>query len=174
MPEIGEGEPYLSLYRTSRTDTSLSQVARVVHYIQKHLVGKTLSKVKAQVDENVFGKVGCSAEAFEKALMGKKVLGAKQQGKYFWYVFPRDRKHRLPNIWVGVRFPTPQQLASRPSLVTLFVTASSAIVLTMVVIPEAVLMVLQDDHVLTTTSSYAFWYGWLVQNSRRRDSILQT
>lgn len=42
--------------------------------------------MRAQHDENVYGKVGCSAEAFEKALKGKKVLDAKQQGKYFWYV----------------------------------------------------------------------------------------
>lgn len=47
-------------------------------------MGKTLAKVVAQVDENVFGKVGCSAEAFMKALEGKKVLDARQQGKYFW------------------------------------------------------------------------------------------
>ena len=58
----------------------------MVHYIKKHLVGKTLAKVTAEVDENVFGKVGCSAKAFEKALTGKRVLDAKQQGKYFWYV----------------------------------------------------------------------------------------
>lgn len=43
-----------------------------------------MAKVRAQHDENVYGKVGCSAEAFEKALKGKKVLDAKQQGKYFW------------------------------------------------------------------------------------------
>jgi len=41
--------------------------------------------VKAQHDENVFGKVGTSAAEFEKALAGKKILDAKQQGKYFWY-----------------------------------------------------------------------------------------
>jgi len=40
--------------------------------------------VKAQHDGNVFGKVGCSADAFEKALRGKKVVDARQQGKYFW------------------------------------------------------------------------------------------
>ncbi|MCJ1387549.1 hypothetical protein MMC18_000392 [Xylographa bjoerkii] len=65
MPEIGE-------------------VARIVNYIRQHLVGKTLAVVKAQHDENVYGKVGTSAAEFEKALTGKKVLGAKQQGKYFW------------------------------------------------------------------------------------------
>ena len=62
----------------------VAKVARIVNYIQKHLVGKTLAKVKAQQDEIVFGKVGCSAEAFEKAMSGKKVLDARQQGKYFW------------------------------------------------------------------------------------------
>ncbi|KAL9607377.1 MAG: hypothetical protein Q9167_007709 [Letrouitia subvulpina] len=67
MPEIGE-------------------VARVVEYIRKHLVGKTLAVVKAQHDENVFGKVGTSAAEVEKALTGKKVVDAKQQGKYFWIV----------------------------------------------------------------------------------------
>lgn len=62
------------------------EVARIVHFLRQHLAGKTLSKVTAQVDENVYGKVGCSAEAFEEAMTGKKVLDAKQQGKYFWYV----------------------------------------------------------------------------------------
>ncbi|KAI4277607.1 MAG: hypothetical protein LQ337_001630 [Flavoplaca oasis] len=49
-------------------------------------VGKTLAVVKAQHDENVFGKVGTSAAEFEKSLLGKKVVDAKQQGKYFWLV----------------------------------------------------------------------------------------
>ena len=60
-------------------------VARIVHYLQKHVVGRSLAAVKAQHDENVFGKVGTSAAEFEKALRGKKVVGARQQGKYFWY-----------------------------------------------------------------------------------------
>ncbi|KAL8712321.1 MAG: hypothetical protein Q9220_003472 [cf. Caloplaca sp. 1 TL-2023] len=67
MPEIGE-------------------VARIVHYLHKHLVGKTLAVVRAQHDENVFGKVGTSAAEFEKALKGKRVVDARQQGKYFWLV----------------------------------------------------------------------------------------
>ncbi|KAL6717914.1 hypothetical protein ACLMJK_003999 [Lecanora helva] len=65
MPEIGE-------------------VARVVHYIRKNLVGKTLLKVVAEDDGNVFGKVGTSGNEVMKALTGKKVAGASQQGKYFW------------------------------------------------------------------------------------------
>ena len=68
-----------------RADPNVFQVARIVSYIHKHLVGKTLAVVKAQHDENVFGKVGTTAAEFEKALMGKKILDAGQQGKYFWY-----------------------------------------------------------------------------------------
>ncbi|KAL8669972.1 MAG: hypothetical protein Q9168_005465 [Polycauliona sp. 1 TL-2023] len=67
MPEIGE-------------------VARIVNYLHKHLVGKTLAVVNAQHDENVFGKVGTTSAEFQKALTGKKVVDARQQGKYFWLV----------------------------------------------------------------------------------------
>ena len=59
-------------------------VARIVHFIRKHLVGKTLAIAKAQHDEIVFGKVGTSAAEFEKSLTGKTVVDARQQGKYFW------------------------------------------------------------------------------------------
>ncbi|KAK0509412.1 hypothetical protein JMJ35_007806 [Cladonia borealis] len=87
MPEIGE-------------------VARIVNYIQKHLVGKTLAKVKAQHDEIVFGKVGCSAESFEKAMAGKKVLDARQQGKYFWMIMsspPHPLMHFGMTGWFKIR-----------------------------------------------------------------------
>ncbi len=49
------------------------------------MVGKTLATVKAQDDANVYGKVGTTAAEFQKAMAGKKVLDAGQQGKYFWY-----------------------------------------------------------------------------------------
>ena len=62
----------------------IAEVARIVHFIRKHLVGKTLSKVQASHDDNVYGKVGTSAAEFEKAMTGKKIVGAGQQGKYFW------------------------------------------------------------------------------------------
>lgn len=32
----------------------------------------------------MYGKVGTSASAFQKAIAGKKILDARQQGKYFW------------------------------------------------------------------------------------------
>ncbi|KAJ5505734.1 Ribosomal protein S13-like H2TH [Penicillium expansum] len=62
----------------------LAEVHRIVHFIREHLVGKTLSKVQAQHDDIIFGKVGTSATEFQKAMQGKKIVGAGQQGKYFW------------------------------------------------------------------------------------------
>ena len=67
----------------------IAEVARIVHYIRKHLVGKTLSKVIAIEDANVYGKVGTSGPDFQKALAGKKIVGAGQQGKYFWLVMDK-------------------------------------------------------------------------------------
>ena len=83
MPEIGEGIHALSVFGIN-ADVGNWKVARVVHYMRKHLVGKTLAKVVAQEDANVFGKVGTSADEIMKSLTGKKVVDAKQQGKYFW------------------------------------------------------------------------------------------
>lgn len=49
-----------------------------------HAVGKTVASVRTQEDDIVYGRVGTSASAFEKAMTGKRVVGAGQQGKYFW------------------------------------------------------------------------------------------
>jgi formamidopyrimidine-DNA glycosylase len=57
-----------------------------VHFLHKHVVGRTLKAVPVQEDDIIYGKVGCSATAFKKALTGKKVIDAQQQGKYFWLV----------------------------------------------------------------------------------------
>ncbi|OJD37675.1 formamidopyrimidine-dna glycosylase [Diplodia corticola] len=67
MPEIGE-------------------VARIVHYLRKHVVNKTIRAVRTQEDDIIYGKVGTSASAFQKAMTGKKIVDARQQGKYFWLV----------------------------------------------------------------------------------------
>jgi len=72
----------------------------VVHYIRKNLVGRTLAKVIAEKDEKVFGTVGTSAEEIMKHLTGKKVVDARQQGKYFWYVLGFDNSFPVsqPNL----------------------------------------------------------------------------
>ena len=64
----------------------IAEVARTVHYIRKHLVGKILAKVVAADDNLIYGKVGTSGAEVQKALTGKKIVGAGQQGKYFWMV----------------------------------------------------------------------------------------
>lgn len=64
----------------------IAEVARAVHYIRKHLVGRKLQKVTAIEDGNVFGKVGTSHIEMMKHLTGKKVVDAGQQGKYFWMI----------------------------------------------------------------------------------------
>lgn len=74
-----------------------------MHYIRKNLAGKTLAKVVAERDENVFGKVGTSADEIMKSLTGKRVLDARQQGKYFWYA------SNIPHVISIVR-PTPLKL----------------------------------------------------------------
>lgn len=48
-------------------------VARCVHFLRQHLVGKRIAKIQAVDDNNVFGKVGTSGSAFEKALKGRTV-----------------------------------------------------------------------------------------------------
>ena len=57
-----------------------------MHYLKKHAVGRKIASVVAEKDDIVYGKVGCSAEAFKKAMTGKKIVDARQQGKYFWMV----------------------------------------------------------------------------------------
>ncbi|KEF56485.1 formamidopyrimidine-DNA glycosylase [Exophiala aquamarina CBS 119918] len=64
----------------------IAEVARTVHFVRKLLVGKTIAKVAATDDANVYGKVGTSAAEFQKHMTGKKVVDAGQQGKYFWII----------------------------------------------------------------------------------------
>jgi formamidopyrimidine-DNA glycosylase len=84
----------------------IAEVARIVHYIRKHLVGKTLAKVVATDDPNVYGKVGTSGAEFQKAMTGKKVVDAGQQGKYFWMVMsspPHPVMHFGMTGWLKIK-----------------------------------------------------------------------
>jgi formamidopyrimidine-DNA glycosylase len=58
-----------------------------VHYINKHLVNRTIASCTAHADDIVYGKVGTTAEAFQKAVTGRKITGADRQGKYFYMTF---------------------------------------------------------------------------------------
>lgn len=68
-----------------------------MHYLKKHLVGRTIASVRAEEDDLLFGKVGTSASAFKTAMTGKKVLDARQQGKYFWLVMD-SKPHPLMHL----------------------------------------------------------------------------
>lgn len=51
----------------------LFAVARAVHFLRRHLVGRTIKKATAIDDANVFGKVGTTGADVSAALTGKKV-----------------------------------------------------------------------------------------------------
>lgn len=64
--------------------TDHAAVARIVHFLRLHLVGKTIKTANAIEDASVFGKVGTSGPEVAAAFAGKKVISAGTQGKYFW------------------------------------------------------------------------------------------
>ena len=84
----------------------IAEVARIVHYIRKHLVGKTLSKVIAVDDANVYGKVGTSGAELQKRLSGRRIVDAGQQGKYFWMIMdkpPHPLMHFGMTGWLKIK-----------------------------------------------------------------------
>ncbi|KAL2875007.1 hypothetical protein SGCOL_009851 [Colletotrichum sp. CLE4] len=84
----------------------IAEVARCVHFLRLHLVGKKIAKVSAPDDANVFGKVGTSGPAFEKAVKGRKVVSVGSQGKYFWITFdkaPHAVMHLGMTGWIHIK-----------------------------------------------------------------------
>ncbi|KAH6843078.1 DNA glycosylase/AP lyase [Chaetomium sp. MPI-CAGE-AT-0009] len=84
----------------------IAEIARVVHYLRLHLVGKTIEQVSAIEDTNVFGKVGTTGAEVAKALTGKKVISAGTQGKYFWLVLdqpPHPVMHFGMTGWIHIK-----------------------------------------------------------------------
>jgi formamidopyrimidine-DNA glycosylase len=88
-------------------------------------VSKTIAKVQAQHDELIFGKVGTTAAEFQNAMKGKKIVGAGQQGKYFWMIMsspPHPVMHFGMTGWLEMkhidtrcyRSPTPEAKAWPP------------------------------------------------------------
>ncbi|KAL6361809.1 hypothetical protein LRP88_05285 [Fusarium phalaenopsidis] len=51
----------------------IAEVARIVHFLRLHVVGKRIVSASAIDDKNVFGKVGTTGEEVEAALKGKQV-----------------------------------------------------------------------------------------------------
>ncbi|KAL3956332.1 hypothetical protein ACCO45_009178 [Purpureocillium lilacinum] len=81
----------------------IAEVARIVHFLRLHLVGKKIASASAIDDGNVFGKSGA---AVESALKGKKVVSAGNQGKYFWITLdkpPHLVMHFGMTGWVHIK-----------------------------------------------------------------------
>ncbi|SPQ23186.1 54aeb9c9-2ab2-4d87-8eb7-daa03a7ddd9a [Thermothielavioides terrestris] len=84
----------------------IAEVARIVHYLRLHLVGKSIKSVKAIEDTNVFGKAGTTGPEVAEALTGKTVLSAGSQGKYFWLVLdkpPHPVMHFGMTGWIHIK-----------------------------------------------------------------------
>lgn len=76
----------------------------MVHYLRKHLVNRTIATCQAFEDAIVYGKKGgTDANAFSKHLKGRKVVGAGQQGKYFYITLdkpPHSVMHLGMTGWI--------------------------------------------------------------------------
>ncbi|KAG5991537.1 hypothetical protein E4U54_003866 [Claviceps lovelessii] len=84
----------------------IAEVARIVHFLRLHLLGKKIKDASAIDDANVFGKVGTTGAAVEAALKGKKVVSAGSQGKYFWITLdkpPHLVMHFGMTGWVHIK-----------------------------------------------------------------------
>ena len=62
----------------------------MVHYLRKYTLNRTIASCTAHEDTIVYGKVGTSAAAFQDAVVGRRVTGAAQQGKYFYMTFDKS------------------------------------------------------------------------------------
>ncbi|EFX01148.1 formamidopyrimidine-DNA glycosylase [Grosmannia clavigera kw1407] len=84
----------------------IAEAARIVHFLRKHLVGKQIKKAAAIDDSNVFGKAGTTGATFAASVLGKKVLSAGSQGKYFWIVLdsqPHPVMHFGMTGWIHIK-----------------------------------------------------------------------
>ncbi|KAL5614448.1 hypothetical protein BROUX41_004553 [Berkeleyomyces rouxiae] len=63
----------------------IAEVARVVHFLRKHLVSKTIRNVTA-VEDPIVLKSDVTAE-----LTGRKILSVERHGKYFWLALDSNK-----------------------------------------------------------------------------------
>ena len=93
MPEVRPNPHLLHHQPTNQpTDqpTQIGEVARVVHYLRKHTLNRTIASCTAVEDTIVYGKVGTSASEFQKAISNRRVTSVGQQGKYFYVTFDKS------------------------------------------------------------------------------------
>ncbi|KAK0742309.1 formamidopyrimidine-DNA glycosylase lyase mutM [Apiosordaria backusii] len=84
----------------------IAEVARIVHFLRLHLVGKIIKSASAIDDANVFGKVGTTGAQVAAALTGRKVVSSGSQGKLFWITLdkpPHLVMHFGMTGWISIR-----------------------------------------------------------------------
>ncbi|KKA26397.1 hypothetical protein TD95_001404 [Thielaviopsis punctulata] len=78
----------------------IAEVARVVHYLNRYLVGKTIKSAYA-LEDNILFKGDIAGE-----LAGRKVLSVNRRGKYFWLALDSKKcivMHLGMTGWMHVR-----------------------------------------------------------------------
>lgn len=69
----------------------IAEIARTVHFIRKHLVGKTIASCTALEDKNVFdSKYDTTGPQFQKHMINNTIKDVGQQGKYFWLIMAKS------------------------------------------------------------------------------------
>ncbi|ETN46587.1 formamidopyrimidine-DNA glycosylase [Cyphellophora europaea CBS 101466] len=68
----------------------IAEIARTVHYVRKHLVGKTIASCTALNDDKVFdAKYQTTGPQFEKHMINNTIKDVGQQGKYFYLIMSK-------------------------------------------------------------------------------------
>jgi formamidopyrimidine-DNA glycosylase len=85
----------------------IAEIARTVHYVRKHLVGKTIASCTALNDGNVFdSKYDTTGPQFQKHMINNTIKDAGQQGKYFYFLMekpPHPVLHFGMTGWIEYR-----------------------------------------------------------------------
>ena len=69
----------------------IAEIARTVHFVRKHLVGKTIVSCTALDDKNVFdSKYETTGPQFQKHMTNNTIKDVGQQGKYFWLIMSQS------------------------------------------------------------------------------------
>jgi formamidopyrimidine-DNA glycosylase len=96
MPEVSPPPPSRKVEAPKDQPTNhlppsqIGEVARVVHYLRKHTLNRTIASITTTEDTIVYGKVGTSASDFQKATSNRTITGVGQQGKYFYVTFDKS------------------------------------------------------------------------------------
>jgi hypothetical protein len=96
MPEIAEVERARTILEQILKDQTIIDVEAVLH--------SSLSQLMAKFDDAIVFK-DTTAKDFTASVKGKKVVGAKRWGKYFWFGQPFEDILTVGYKWSPLRIP---------------------------------------------------------------------